>query len=267
MAWVSDIDDSIPIYGDGFLPLPTPDDIATGGLGSGYVPRDWIRHPYGSMPYTAPFPYPIIPEDEWPERIREGEAKGLFLKHLLDMDPRIPAKDQGRSSTCWAQCAVRAAEAEFRRQGYEWVDLSPGFVAGPPNNYRDIGGWPGDAVEFMATTGVCLSTLHDPNDATHRASEAAYADAKRRKVLEWIDVGQRDFAQQMTLLLMGKGYPAGYSHMRHAMFACAPVQLGRRLFGVVNMNSWAEANRYMVLSGSKAVADDAICPTVVSLIQ
>lgn len=267
MAWMSDIDPSIPIFGDGFAELPTPAEISSKGLGSGYIPRDWLKNPYGAMPYTSPFPYPIIPRSEWADLIREGEEKKLFARYLLDMEPKIPAKNQRRSSTCWAQCAVRGAELEFRRQGYTWVDLSPGFVAGPPNNYRDIGGWPGDAIKWMAEHGVCLSTLHDPNDATRRASPEAIADAKRRKVLEWIDIGQRDFAQQMTLLLMGKAYPAGYGHMRHAMLAVAPVMLGRDLFGVVNMNSWGEENRFMVLSGSKAVADDAICPTVVSLIQ
>lgn len=268
MGYCSTIPSNIPIYGDGFDPLPDFREFQVeGGFGTGYVPRNYLKEPYGSLPYTIDFPLPIIPENEWPDRIQDLDNSEFSIEALLEMDPKIPTNDQARSSTCWAQSAVKLVEVERRVQIPDlaaYVKLSPGFVAGPVNNYRDIGGWPGDAIKFIAENGVCPASLHHPNDATHRASAAAYEAAKAFKVLEWIELSRRNFAQQMTLLLNRKAYAAGYGHMGHAMLAIAPKLLGPRKYGILNLNSWGEANRFMILAGSKAVADDGVSATVIS---
>ena len=265
MGYCSTIPGNIPIYGDGFDPLPDFEEFQVEGkLGTGYVPRNYLKEPYGSLPYAVQFPLPIIPENEWPDRIQELDGSDNSVEALIEAAPKIPTNDQERSSTCWAQSAVKAVEVERRIQIPDpsaYVKLSPGFVAGPPNNYRDIGGWPGDAVAFMAKHGVCPAKFHDPNDATHRATPDAYEAAKAFMVLEWIEFERRNFAQQMTLLFNRKVYAAGYGHMGHAMLAIAPKLLGPRKYGILNLNSWGEANRYMILAGSKAIADDGISPT------
>lgn len=274
MAYSSEYCNHMPIIGDdNFQPLVGGTVIDGSEKTCGYVPRDWDKEPFGSV--CEPLSIPLIPRDEWKERIEEQERTKSSLTHLLDYY-NIPVKDQNGTNYCWINAPVHAVEVVRALQGQEYVSLSPASCGARIKNYRNVGGWGSEGLRYIVQHGVAPSSLW-PDNAIERRYDNAETQAARQdyKVSEWYDVVDvtrerptQRFDRLMTCVLLNIPVAIGLNWWRHEVLAMAGAVLSgsRGGFGIVINNSWGTRwgnNGRSILTESKATPDDAIAPRVV----
>lgn len=227
----------------------------------GYAPRDYELNPYGSMEWPTFSSNAIIPRSAWPDMIKEGNAKKLWSLHHHRLQ-KVPIMNQGRTNLCWINAVVGALMTARARTGLPTVNLSSASAGAPGKNYRNVGGWTGEAIRYIKQYGL---VPHDqwPNDAINNRYFAPTREiAKQFNMGSWWELRRRNFDELMTCLLLGFDVAVGLQWWGHAVFYAAPVQIGANAFGVVCVNSWGERwenGGMSVLAESKANADEANC--------
>lgn len=223
--------------------------------------RDYNVDPFGS--FATPFTLPIIPRDEWTDRIEEMEKTKSRLSDLMK-GRGIRTKDQARTSFCWVFAATSAVQAVRVVQGYEHLELSPASVGCLVTNYRNVGGWSTEAVRAGAKYGWAPSDLW-PDIGISRQYNTQEVKEKRieNKVQEWWELRPRSEEELMTCLLSRIPVAVGFSWWRHAVLACDPLVFGKNDFGHRDLNSWGPSygeEGWFVLKGSRSIADDQVAP-------
>lgn len=239
------------------------DPVVNGELKSrGRKPRDWDRHPYGSV--AAPFDLPLIPDDEWLDRIKEQEATKSRLSDLLDLVD-LGVMDQARTNFCWDFATTHTVETIRVKQNNKLVRLSPASTACKITNFRNNGGWGSEALEYIIEHG-CVPQEDWPQAAIDRRYDTpeAWEKAKRYKVTEWWDIEPRNFEQVATCLLLGIPVSAGYDWWGHQVMLLDLIYKNGE-FGALIDNSWGTGwgdNGRGILMRNKATPDDACAPRV-----
>lgn len=240
------------------------------GYGRGYEQRDRSAWPVASSPRSRAFDLPIIPRNQWDERIAQLESDKATLRHVLERDA-IPSLSQGNTNYCWANAVVTGLTAVRAANRQPYVSLSSASVAAPIKNFRNNGGWSGEALEYIIANGIC-TTKYWPANAIDRDYDNAESRANRRMhtVTEWLDIDCSSddcFDVVMSCVLLGMPVACGFSWWGHATCALYPVRLGNGKYGIGHRNSWGDdygEKGFFVLSGSRAVPDDACVPVVVT---
>jgi hypothetical protein len=222
--------------------LAEPGVAGKGDVATGYQTRDILTFPEGQCGFAAPFNFPTIPRSEWPELIREREQRGRILSQLADA-AGLQRMNQGSMGYCWAYGAVCAVHYRRIAMGLPHLQLSACSVAGPVKNFRNQGGWSGEAVAYMVRAGVVPEYLW-PNG--NQGANRRYLTAENLRIGQefiieadgWIDVVRNNFDQIMTLLLMDIPCPIGLSWWGHLICAVDPLVLGNNAFGFRYDNSW-----------------------------
>jgi hypothetical protein len=230
----------------------------------GRVPRDYGAVPYGSLEYMKPFDIPLIPRSKWPDLVAEMEAKKTRVSDLL-LSNGIPSLDQDGTNYCWFNAVTGCVVVTRLRMGLPYEALSPASGAAQLKNYRNEGGWGGEALQWITKNGVASAAVWPPNAISRKyKTPESDADALNHVVTEWYDLESRNFDQMYTMLLLGIPVAIGLNWWSHEVMACDPVwQAGKPL--VRFRNSWSDSygdKGFNVLSESKATPDDACCPTV-----
>lgn len=230
---------------------------------SGYVARDYDQFPEGT--FAAPFNMPVIPREEWPERIEQmDKEKGWIKNHIQRAGMKV--KNQQRTNYCWINAPVFCVEAVRVSQGDPYVELSPASVGAPIKGYRNVGGWGSQGVEYMAEHGVAPASLW-PVNAISRQYDTEESRQERKKYIidEWLELKPRNVDQMATCLLMGLPVAIGLNWWSHEVTAVTiAYKNGQFLFEIGN--SWGSGygeDGYAYLSESKARPDDAVVPSVV----
>lgn len=219
--------------------------------------------PYGSLAGCRAFgaDFQTIPRHEWSARIKDMEKYKSRLSDLITWK----AKDQNGTNYCWMFGVVGALETQRKVQGVPYVELSPASAAGPITGYQNVGGWGGDALEYLSQHGCCNAKLW-PTCAINRnlMNDAVREDYKNHKVLEYWEGEDRNFDQIMTLAFMRFASPLGLDWWRHLVFGCDPVEIEPGRFGLRIRNSHSDNNGakndhgvggFMVLAEEKARGD------------
>lgn len=197
--------------------------------------------------------YPIIPREEWPRLIKEGQ--GSFLKDYNQ--GLLPSHNQGSTSRCWVHGSVRAMEYLGLWEGKAPQLLSPDSVAYPIEGTRDRGGYPEDACQQIAKFGACRQELWPERDLSPKRADPNWkADALYQRLLRWIV--PETFEQQFTLAIYRIPGAIGLGWWGHLVCALQPVQIGTREFGLGIDNSWGDDwkdHGYAVLDEESATAD------------
>lgn len=230
---------------------------------TGLQARDYTRQPYGSLGFGA-LPFPLIPREQWKERLEEMERKKATLPQICDR-VQLGVKNQGRTNYCWINAPVHALEIVRVIENQPKVSLSPASVGAIIKNFQNVGGWGSEGLRFLAEKGCVPSSLW-PDTAIDRKYNTAEANAERQKyrVTEWWELKPRNFEELATCLLMNVPVAVGYNWWGHEVTAVSLTYKGGD-FGIVIDNSWGpgwENNGRGVLLGKKALPDDAVCPRV-----
>jgi hypothetical protein len=209
-----------------------------------------------------------VPRSEWHDRIQAGQ--GTFLSDLLKQK-RIKAKDQNGRSLCWCYGSVRSVETARALAGLPTLDLSPESVAGPCTDWKDEGGYAGEAFEQLQNAGACESSFMDRPYSLNptRWKSGWQANARLHEAVVWADI-DTSFDEVITCLLERVPVAAGLDWWGHLVCFLDPVILPDGSVGVLFQNSWGVdwpkpgANGFATLTERKATPNGAAAPMIVT---
>ena len=215
--------------------------------GPGWQPglKPLAEHPtygsYESIPYGSySDSFDLIPRDEWPERIKEMDAKQMWAKDHCT----FPAYHQGATKFCWINCIAQAMRLCRAMQGLKDVDISSASMGAPIQNYRNRGGWIQVGLDYAIKHGA-VPAEDWPNNAIDDRYDTAANDALREsfKVLEAYKCPADSFDEIATAAFRGHLVCAGFGWWGHAVMAgLRIVDLdGTDRWGNEIRNSWGDA--------------------------
>lgn len=184
------------------------------------IPREI---PLGELPYSRVYSeadFPLVPEEEWPERIKEMDAKKLWPIDRYDSFNPVH-KSQDGLNLCWIYSGGQAAEMTMAVENRPYIELAPescgGAVEWNNSGYSIEGGMKWFAEHGMATRAYVPA--HNLN--TMRWKQGWKEDALKCRPTEYVDCGYRDeglFNKAASMLLHGKFVPwVGLNWWRHAV--------------------------------------------------
>jgi len=240
--------------------------VVSKGMGKGYIPRDFERSPFGVAAPMAEVP--LLSRDLWTDEIEAMEQSESRLTDIIKL-AGIEVKNQGQTNYCWINGVTFAVEVTRAVQGLPYVPLSPASVGCKIKNFRNLGGWGVEGLEYVIEHGIVPEEHWPPNAQQRKYDKAgSWEIAEDFKVLEWMDVEGYNFDLIMTILIeLRLPVPVGFNWWGHLVCAVDPVVLGRRQFGYRIANSWGTGwgeNGYGILTERKASQfSEAIAPRVV----
>ena len=151
------------------------------------------------------------------------------------------------------------------RQCESLVPLSPASVGGPLTHYRNVGGWPAKALEYVSAQGIAPVSLWGANsiDSRHDTPQVQ-AERLKYRVSEWWDCHPRNFREAMTCALLRIPTALTFNYMRHAVTGADPVRTADGRYGLRVRNSGygRDASGHTVLLGERAIPDECLAPRV-----
>jgi len=153
------------------------------------------------------------------------------------------------------------------QQGCPVYLISSASIGGPITNYRNEGGWPGDAVQFMAEKGGVNAALWPNNSisSSYASKPEVVADYPKNKMTGALaDLGSsgKIFDETVTCVLLGAPVAVSYNWWSHAVLAVGVEQDGNS-WNLILRNSWGEYEDhgfFMLPEGSgrnRGTPDDA----------
>lgn len=239
----------------------------------GLIPRDYEKVPYGSTGFATPVGLPLIPMEEWPDRIADQERTKSSLWHIWRDSMGSKILDQNGIPYCHAFSPALAIMILRAVNNLAPVEISAGSIGGPVTGYRKRGAWIMDDLKQVVRHGAA-TTEFVPMLQVSRSGWKPGADenARRHKVEEWWEGRRRSQAELMTCLLSNIPVCTGHNWWGHAVTAIRAIDVNPNLsatnwkrYGSGNLNSWG-ANYgdrgYFILSGSKHLPDEQYMPRV-----
>lgn len=249
-------DTGVPMI-EGDLLVPPP------GMSRGYEERNWEAFPIGT--FAEPFPLPVIPRSEWRDRIEFMDRHKLWPKDRGAYEG-VKVKDQNGTNYCWIFGPTTAVEHTRASMGLPFVSLSPASAGGPIKNYRNVGGWGSEGLEYIIEHGLVPSSEW-PDTAIDRRYDTPETRASREKykVTEWWELQDRSLGQLVTCLLYGFAVAVGYNWWGHEICCVKAHIKGSDTFEIEIQNSWSTnwgQGGFGLLSEAKSIPDDAVAPRI-----
>lgn len=244
----------------------------------GLEARDYQSCPVGYLAYAKPFDLPLIPREEWRERLADLKGRKARLSDIRNRGmygSQIPSRDQDGYGYCWAHSSVSCCLIVRAINNQPYADLSAFSVAAPIKNFRNQGGWGSQSLEWIAEKGVATSRTW-PQQSMNRGNVNAemWADAAQHRITEWMDLdpdsGQY-IDQFVTCLLSGIPVVTDLNWWSHSVATLDleeidPADPARSI--VTNIwNSWGDSwseRGIGQLKGRRAIPDGALAPRVMT---
>lgn len=200
-------------------------------------PRDYQKHPFGSLPFNA-VTIPKIDRATLPERIKEAHAKKTFsLYHHIAR--KVPILNQRSTNYCWANGPTGALMSARARHGLPTIKLSSASFAAPGKKYQNVGGWGGEAIGYMAQFGCAPDSLWPNHEINRKYYDGSRQSAEHFNIGEWYELNPRDFNDICWALLNGWEVSIGLPWWSHLVYLNALYWERNSLFANVT-NSWGE---------------------------
>jgi hypothetical protein len=186
---------------------------------------------------------PLIPRDEWNDRIKEKDANNAWLRYTNDACS-VQVKDQDGLGYCHAYGTVSVEEILIAIASGVYVNLSAESIGGIVTKWHNQGADPMDDLAVAIKNGACEASFMDkPNSLSpSRWKQGWQQNALNYRMAEYYDlrVPGKTFDAVMTCYLLnfpiGLGY-AWWSHFVHGGFR-ARWNATKRCFDIELRNSW-----------------------------
>lgn len=212
--------------------------------------------------YASPFPDELlIPQSEWQARIQEMEQQKSRLSDLI-YQAKLPYKNQASTNYCWINAPTHCVEIVRLQQNQRTVSLSPASAGAQIKNFRNVGGWGLEGLEFIIQNGL-VPSMYWPDNAIDK--KYLTPENKQRaldyRVDEWCECKPRTVAQMISMLLRRVPGAGGYNWWSHEVTNVDPVWIDGTV-AVRIRNSWLNYGDFgfAILQGSKMLADDLVFP-------
>jgi hypothetical protein len=207
----------------------------------------------------------LIPRSEWPDRIKEKDQNHSWLYDKLVTDraaaglPTLTT-DQDGLNYCWAYAAVSAAATQRVLQGEPYVKLSSESVGGPIANWRNVGGWPEDALQQLIGVGACEEALMDkPNSLSPNRWQPTWkANCVNYRATEVMDLdvpGGKTFDACATACFLDYMATVTYDWWGHAVRGFVKLGFSGRVFTCTVWNNWGTDTEFPEFSESKGTPE------------
>lgn len=258
MAFSSKLYGTEPIINDdpGSMQFAEPGADDSKGLELGL--RGPGEYEYGDA--AKPFPAELlIPRSEWQARIEEMEEQKSRISDRI-FAKQFPHKDQGRTNYCWINAPCHCVEVKRLMANQKPIILSPASAGAKIKNYRNVGGWGKEGLEFIAKNGLVPVDKWPANaiDRKYDTEENAKLALDYRAV-EWFECRPRNDDELMSGLLRRMPGAGGYNWWGHEVSVLDPVWLdGTHATRIRNSwQNWGEFG-FGILQGSKMRPDDLV---------
>lgn len=205
----------------------------------------------------------LIPESKWVDLIKAGQ--GTFLDTIAR--PVQPCKDQDGLGYCWVYGTTNCAEVARITANLPYIALSPESIGGPLTNWRNQGGWGGDAVQQYLSTGACANVYMDSANSLSPSRWKSGWEADRANFKALLSLDVKSWDEVITLLLLRIPLTAGYNWWSHEVALYAPTVLSNGQVGLIFRNSWGDSwgdSGFSTLNKSKGTPDD--CQAILQMI-
>jgi hypothetical protein len=237
------------------------------GYSTGLIPRPYSEFPSGCYAGAPTFSDALIlPEEQWEERLKEQKATKSGQYDLRLRYPEyLKSLNQDGLGLCWNFSVTKAVKYLMAIAGKQ-VDLSPWYIAGIINGWRDRGGWGAASLEKVTQIGIPELSLC-PEYKKSYDTQNTRDNAAKHKVTEWWDGTEsrdKNRAIMISCFLQCLPMALDYNHISHSM--CSGFLESINPLVIYCDNSWSPSsgvlNGMMKLQGSKAIPDGIVVPRV-----
>jgi hypothetical protein len=237
-----------------------------------YTGLDLSARPRGANVYGAladPFPAEMmIPKSDWQGIIQEQEQRKIRIIDMCD-ENGLKRKNQGQLGYCWVFSPVVCMEILRVKMNEPYISLSPASAGARIKNFRNVGGWGREAVEWLSTNGCDPSSVW-PDTSLSRKYDTAEneATAKKYLVTEWWELAPNNIDQIISLILRGFPVSGGFDWWGHQITLNYCTWIDGEV-GIGFDNSWGDDwgdHGRGVLQGNRRYPSDAVAPRDVTAI-
>lgn len=245
--------------------------------GRGLKPPTAEKASFGGLAAAKPMAdVDLIPRAMWPDLIADRERNKTWLVDAIA--DKVPVTDQDGLPYCWVYCAKQCVEVARYIQNHGYIAVSATSVGGPIVNWRQVGGWPEDAIRRFAEVGACRESLTSGTWSLSPSKWNAnwYNDCQNFRIAEWDDgsftSAANRFDAQMTLTLLGRVHTVEFTWWSHAIAGgYAAKNLGNGRFALLMRNNWGEwgetvngGSGYVWMEEGKGTSDALYAPRLVT---
>lgn len=233
------------------------------GFSRGYVERDFQRHRFGS--YAAAYSGPVFPRSKWDDLMKMQEDNQSSPDHHR-IASKVPILDQNGLPYCWMYGLVGAIMTGYAQTGQPVPHLSATCPAAQGKNWKEEGGWAGEAIEYVRKFGIPTLDVWPEHsmDRNLPKQDSVKRSASLHGIVEFLELPSQKFDVAMSALLDPKNprpVTLGLMWWGHLVYGCKAVKIDRSTYGIKIANSWKaswESNGCAVLAESKATAHEYV---------
>lgn len=200
----------------------------------------------------------LIPESEWAPRLAQLKKDRARLQDMLE-GAGIKANDQNGYGLCWCFAACGSHQICSFFEGNSNSLVSVASVAGQIySNFGVNGGWPGEAVEYLANKGGIHESLWPMLGLSNSkySTPAGEADRVNHKNVVYVQLSTSNmWNEYVSCVLQGIPVCVTYDWWNHAV-----TGVGIEGDAAVIWNSWGSSygtNGFGQITGSRRVPSEA----------
>lgn len=199
---------------------------------------------------------PLIPKNEWDDRINELEKNESTIQDMCNYF-NLPCLDQGSTNYCWVNAPTHCCEIIRLLETGQNFSYSPASAGAPIKNFRNVGGWGNEALEYFKKNGLNLTSDWPANQIDRKNyTQENREKALKHKTIEYFVLNS--WEERVSCILSGIPIADGYNWWAHEV--CG-VGLVKGSHDLVIRNSWGMSwgdKGFAILSGTRKMADDSV---------
>lgn len=199
---------------------------------------------------------PLIDEDEWDDRIRELEQLESRIYDFC-VQSNLPCLNQSQTNYCWVNAPTHCCEIIRLMETGRVFSYSPASAGAPIKNFKNIGGWGSQALEYFKTNGLNLTSDWPANEINKKYyTNINKEKQKRHLTIEYFVLNS--WKERVSCILSGLPTADGYNWWSHEVCGVG-LTIGDH--DLIIRNSWGMDwgdKGFSTLSGSRKQADESV---------